>query len=89
MRFSKQFQTQEWDLFTYDMIKQNYQISIEELANKLQSYKGIKLSEKNKHDIWDIFKVSQAEESEPLDQRKVNVKHLVGTKLERKSKRIN
>ena len=59
------------------------------MATKLDEFKGIHLKEHEKQDIWDTFKVSGADQNLPLNQRKVNVKDLVGTKLERKSKRID
>lgn len=42
---SGQFSPQEWDLFTYELIKSNYIIKIGELLAKIESYKGLKLTQ--------------------------------------------
>ena len=35
MKIALKFTNQEWDLFTYDLIKQRYQIKIKDLCNML------------------------------------------------------
>jgi len=69
MKFAQKFSTQEWDLFTFDLIKQKYTTSIGDLASKLNDFKGINLKEQEKQDIWDTFKVSIGESNLPLNQR--------------------
>ena len=59
MKISLKFTNQEWDLFTYDMIKSAYKISIADLQNKLESYKGIKLSDTEIKNLWEAYKVNE------------------------------
>ena len=87
-KIAAKFTSQEWDLFTYDLIKTEYKIKISDLLQKLEDYKQIKLQEQQIKNIWDSFKVN-SNDDDLLDQRKVNVKDLVSRKLNRKGKRID
>jgi hypothetical protein len=89
MKISLKFTNQEWDLFTYDIIQSAYKITIADLQNKLESYKGIKLSDTELKNLWEAYKVSESDSIHPISERLVNVKDLVSTKLGRKSKRID
>jgi hypothetical protein len=55
----------------------------------LDSYKGFKFSENDQKNLWESFKVEESDSLKALEDRKVNVKDLVGTKLNRKTKRID
>ena len=66
MKISLKFTNQEWDLFTYDMIKSAYKISISDLQNKLESYKGIKLSDTEIKNLWEAYKVNENDSIYPI-----------------------
>jgi len=57
--------------------------------SKLDSYKGITLSETDVKNLWESYKVSENDITCPLEERIVFVKDLVSTKLNRKHKRID
>lgn len=89
MKLALKFTSQEWDLFTYDLIKSSYKIKIGDLLSKLDSYKGIKFSNEETRNLWECYKLSDSESGLAIEERTVMVKDLVGTKMNRKHKRID
>jgi hypothetical protein len=48
------------------MIKSAYKISIADLQNKLESYKGIKLSDTEIKNLWEAYKVNENDSIYPI-----------------------
>jgi hypothetical protein len=88
MKIALKFSNQEWDLFTYELIKLQYQIKIKDLQKLLSHYKGIVLDQDQLRNLYEACKVSDADTGS-IEERLVNVKDLVGTKLNRKYRRID
>jgi hypothetical protein len=65
-KIASKFTSQEWDLFTYDLIKTEYKIKISDLLQRLENYKQIKLQDQQIKNIWDSFKLNPNDD-EPLD----------------------
>lgn len=88
MKIAIKFTNQEWDLFTFELIKMRYQIKIKDLSSMLLSYKGVVLSQEEIKYLYEAYKVNDSDLGS-IEERLVNVKDLVSTKLNRKHKRID
>lgn len=75
-------------MFTSELMSANYKVSVSDLRQKLENYKGIKLEEKQFQQMYDIFGERQTS-GEPLENRIISVKELVSSKLDRNLKRVD
>ena len=84
-------EAQEWELFTSEIIKKDYKITLSDLSNSLANFTNVALTIKQMTNIFETYKVNKNIEDNPdeLGQRLVNVKDLVSTRLGRKMKRVD
>jgi len=82
---------QEWELFTSEIIKTKYRVTLDLLSQLLEEFTNEGLSQSQMQYIFETFKVNRNVEDNPeeLGERVVNVKDLVSARLTRKTKRIN
>ena len=88
---SQRMESQEWDLFTSEIIKKNYKITLNELSQLLLNFTNKELSKRQMTNIFESYKVHRNMEDNPeeIGERLVNVKDLVSTRLTRKMKRVD
>ena len=78
-------EAQEWELFTAEIIKKNYKIVLEDLSQLLLNFTNVGLTKRQMTNIFESYKVHKNAEDNPVEveQRLVNVKDLVSTRLTR------
>ena len=88
---SEKVDREEWEVLTTELIKKKYTVTIQELIKLLGNYSSKKISDQQKEAIWETFKVKKNLEDNPesLEDRLINVKELVSSKLTRQTRRIN
>lgn len=90
-QISQKMPQQEWELFTSEIIKTRYRVSLRHLSDLLEQFTNEPLTRLQMTSIFETFKVHRNIEDNPdeLSERHVNVKDLVSARLTRKTKRIN
>ena len=88
---SNKMDQQEWELFSSELIKLKYRITLSHLSQLVEQFTSEVLTKAQMNAIFETFKAHRNIEDNPddLGQRVVNVKDLVSTRLKRKAKRIN
>ena len=89
--FSQKMQSQEWELFTSELIKKEYKVTLRDLSQLLLNFTNKELSRRQMTNIYETYKVHRNAEDNPeeVEDRLVNVKDLVSTRLTRKMKRVD
>ena len=88
---SQKMEAQEWELFTAEIIKKKYKITLGDLSQLLLNFTNENLTKRQMTNIFESYKVHKNAEDNPVEveQRLVNVKDLVSTRLTRQTKRID
>lgn len=90
-QISQKMERQEWELFTSEIIKNKYKVTLGFLNQLLEQFTNQSLTKQEMQSIFETFKVHRNIEDNPeaIADRLVNVKDLVSTRLTRKTKRID
>lgn len=88
---SQSIKRDQWEKLYTELVKTKFIVTLGDMDALLQIYGGPQLTKVQKQFIFETFKVHKNVEDNPeeLDQRKVNMKELVSSRLSRKNRRID